>query len=197
MFLETPANPTLIMTDIERAADGRGAASRQAGRHGGQHVPRARLSSTRCMLGADICLYSATKYLSGYSDMLGGVAITESSDMIQKIRSRARHVRQHSAARRMLDARWPPPTVALRMNRQSKNAQRIAEALHGHKLLSRVIYPTLFTDPEQKRIFEKQCDYPRRHVLASNSRAARKRRSNSCATCGSRATPSRWAAWNR
>ena len=50
----------------------------------------------------------------------------------------------------MLDGRLS--TVALRMNRQSKNAQRIAEALHGHKLLSRVIYPTLFTDPEQKRI---------------------------------------------
>ena len=58
----------------------------------------------------------------------------------------------------MLDGRLT--TVALRMNRQSKNAQRVAEALHGHKLLSRVIYPTLFTDPEQKRIFEKQCDFP-------------------------------------
>jgi cystathionine beta-lyase/cystathionine gamma-synthase len=51
-------------------------------------------------------------------------------------------------------------TVALRMNRQSKNAQRIAEALVGHSALSRVIYPTLFTDTEQKRIFDKQCDYP-------------------------------------
>jgi len=46
------------------------------------------------------------------------------------------------------------------MNRQSKNAQRLAEALVGHKKLSRVIYPTLFDDPEQKRIFEKQCAYP-------------------------------------
>jgi cystathionine beta-lyase/cystathionine gamma-synthase len=52
------------------------------------------------------------------------------------------------------------PTVALRMNRQSKNAQRLAETLHGHKQLSDVIYPTLFRDPEQKRIFEKQCDHP-------------------------------------
>jgi cystathionine beta-lyase/cystathionine gamma-synthase len=58
----------------------------------------------------------------------------------------------------MLDGRLP--TVALRMNRQSKNAQRLAEALHGHKHLSRVIYPTLFEDPEQKRLFEKQCAYP-------------------------------------
>jgi cystathionine beta-lyase/cystathionine gamma-synthase len=58
----------------------------------------------------------------------------------------------------MLDGRLS--TVGLRMNRQSKNAQRIAEALVGHRALSNVIYPTLFTDPEQKRVFEKQCDFP-------------------------------------
>jgi cystathionine beta-lyase/cystathionine gamma-synthase len=46
------------------------------------------------------------------------------------------------------------------MNRQSKNAQRLAEALHGHKRLSRIIYPTLFEDVEQIRIFRKQCAYP-------------------------------------
>jgi methionine-gamma-lyase len=58
----------------------------------------------------------------------------------------------------MLDSRLP--TVALRMNRQSKNAQRLAEALNGDARLSRVIYPTLFQDPEQIRIFRKQCAYP-------------------------------------
>ena len=58
----------------------------------------------------------------------------------------------------MLDSRLP--TVSLRMNRQSKNAQRVAEALHGHKRLTRVIYPTLFDDAEQLRIFRKQCEYP-------------------------------------
>jgi cystathionine beta-lyase/cystathionine gamma-synthase len=51
-------------------------------------------------------------------------------------------------------------TVSLRMNRQSKNAQRLAEALHGNAKLSRVLYPTLFDDPEQIRIFRAQCDYP-------------------------------------
>src|SRR5205085_11019014 len=58
----------------------------------------------------------------------------------------------------MLDSRLP--TVPLRMNRQSKNAQRLAEALHGHRRLCRVFYPTLFEDPEQKRIFDKQCEFP-------------------------------------
>jgi cystathionine beta-lyase/cystathionine gamma-synthase len=159
VFLETPANPTLIMTDIERAAS-------TAHEHSSR--PVVMVDNTflgpvfqhPLQLGADIALYSATKFLSGFSDMVAGVALVKDHDMIQKIRSRRGmfgNILQPDECW-MLDGRLP--TVALRMNRQSKNAQRIAEALNGHKLLDRVIYPTLFTDPEQRRIFEKQCAYP-------------------------------------
>ena len=51
-------------------------------------------------------------------------------------------------------------TVGLRMNRQSKNAQRIAERLTEHPRIKRTIYPTLFTDAEQIRIRDAQTDYP-------------------------------------
>ena len=159
VYLETPANPTMIMTDIERAAEA-------AARHSDKPVvmvDNTFLGPTfqhPLTLGAHISLYSATKYLAGYSDMLGGVAITESAESIRKIRS----VRGMFGNILQPDECWildgRLPTVSLRMNRQSKNAQRIAEALHGHKLLSHVIYPTLFTDPEQKRIFQKQCAFP-------------------------------------
>ena len=159
VLLETPANPTLIMTDIERACD-------TASKHPSK--PIVMVDNTflgpafqhPLLLGADVCLYSATKYLSGFSDMVAGVAITKSEEVIQKIRSRRimfGNILQPDECW-MLDSRLP--TVSLRMNRQSKNAQRLAETLHGHKRLSNVIYPTLFTDPEQKRIFEKQCAYP-------------------------------------
>jgi cystathionine beta-lyase/cystathionine gamma-synthase len=159
VYLETPANPTMIMTDIERAAEA-------AAKH--PDKPVVMVDNTflgpsfqhPLMLGANLCLYSATKYLGGYSDMLGGVAITNSAAMVQKlrsVRSMFGNILQPDECW-MLDSRLS--TVALRMNRQSKNAQRIAEALHGHRLLSQVIYPTLFTDPEQKRIFEKQCEFP-------------------------------------
>ena len=159
VYLETPANPTLIMTDIERAAE-------TALKHPDR--PVIMVDNTflgpafqhPLQLGADICLYSATKYLSGFSDMIAGVALTKDREMIQKLRSRRGmfgNILQPDECW-MLDSRLP--TVALRMNRQSKNAQRIAEALVGHKLLDRVIYPSLFDDPEQKRIYEKQCAYP-------------------------------------
>ena len=159
VFLETPANPTLTMIDIERAAD-----------HAAKHPDRPVVMVDNTFLGptfqhplklgADLVLYSATKYLSGFSDMLAGIALAASPEMIQMLRRRRvmfGNILQPDECW-MLDGRLP--TVALRMNRQSKNAQRVAEALHGHKHLNRVIYPTLFRDPEQVRIFRKQCDYP-------------------------------------
>ena len=58
----------------------------------------------------------------------------------------------------MLNSRLP--TVELRMNRQSKNAQRIAEALAGHPRVARMYYPSLMDDPEQMRIRDAQCKFP-------------------------------------
>ena len=58
----------------------------------------------------------------------------------------------------MLDGRLP--TVHLRMNRSSKNAERIATRLAKHSKVERVLYPTLFADPEQVRISKEQCDFP-------------------------------------
>ncbi len=73
------------------------------------------------LLGADVALYSGTKYLAGFSDKaLAGVAITKSSSMIQRIRSRRNMFGNIPCSRTecwMLDSRLP--TVSLRMNRQS------------------------------------------------------------------------------
>ena len=159
VFVETPANPTMIMTDIRRAAE---AAHRHPSR------PIVMVDNTflgpifqhPLALGADLCLYSATKYLSGFSDMIAGVAIAKDPGLIQKIRSRRSlfgNILQPDECW-MLDQRLP--TVGLRMNRQSKNAQRIAERLVGRPGIKRVIYPTLFEDTGQIRILQAQCDYP-------------------------------------
>jgi cystathionine beta-lyase/cystathionine gamma-synthase len=159
VYLETPANPTLTMTDIERVAE-------VAAKHPDRPVvmvDNTFLGPTfqhPLQLGADLVLYSATKFLSGFSDMIAGVALARSSEHIQTLRSRRvmfGNILQPDECW-LLDSRLP--TVSLRMNRQSKNAQRLAEALHGHEQLSSVIYPTLFQDPEQIRIFRKQCAYP-------------------------------------
>jgi cystathionine beta-lyase/cystathionine gamma-synthase len=159
VYLETPANPTLTMTDIERVAS---TAAQRPER------PVVMVDNTflgpsfqhPLLLGAGLTLYSATKYLSGFSDMVAGVALAKDPELIRKIltnRLMFGNILQPDECW-LLDGRLP--TVSLRMNRSSKNAQRIAEALNGHRRLNRVIYPTLFTDPGQKRIFQKQCAFP-------------------------------------
>jgi cystathionine beta-lyase/cystathionine gamma-synthase len=159
VLIETPANPTLVMTDLRDAAH----AARNHPRRPVVMVDNTFLGPAfqhPLLLGADLILYSATKYLSGFSDMVAGVAVSRDPVLVQQMRSRRSmfgNILQPDECW-MLDSRLP--TVSLRMNRQSKNAQRIAEALHGDDRIRRVIYPTLFEDPEQIRIFRSQCDYP-------------------------------------
>ena len=159
VLIETPANPTIIMTGIKHAADTAAGLRRK---------PLVMVDNTLMgpafqhplALGADISIYSATKYLSGLSDMIGGAAIAADPELIRKMRSKRSlfgNILQPDECW-MLDGRLP--TVALRMNRSSKNAERIAERLSRHPKIARVLYPTLFKDPEQIRIVQEQCDFP-------------------------------------
>lgn len=159
VLIETPANPTILMTDIRHAAE---AARRQE--------PRPMVMVDNTLLGpafqhplrtgADFTLYSATKYLSGFSDMIGGAVLAAEAARMQPIRSKRGlfgNILQPDECW-ILDSRLP--TVGLRMNRASKNAQRIAERLAQHAAVKRVHYPTLFEDEQQRRIFAAQCDFP-------------------------------------
>jgi methionine-gamma-lyase len=164
VLVETPANPTLAMTDIRRVCQ----TVASLGTSSTRMRPLVMVDNTLLgpafqhplMLGADIVLYSATKYLSGFSDLLAGMALAKDPELLQQVRlvrNLFGNILQPDECW-MLDSRLP--TVTLRMNRASKNAQRIAEHLAGHPKVARVIYPTLFTDPDQKLIFHAQCDFP-------------------------------------
>lgn len=160
VLIETPSNPTIVMTDIRRAAQTAASAAAQKPIVIVDNTLLGPAFQHPLSLGADIVLYSATKYLSGFSDLIGGVALARDPELVQKMRSLRNlfgNILQPDECW-MLDSRLP--TVGLRMNRQSKNAQRVAERLAGHPKVKRVLYPTLFSDPEQIRIFRAQCDYP-------------------------------------
>jgi cystathionine beta-lyase/cystathionine gamma-synthase len=159
VLIETPANPTGLMTDIRGAVD---AAETLQSR------PLVMVDNTMLgpafqhpfELGADLVLYSATKYLSGFSDLIGGVILSKSHDLVTKMHSKRSlfgNILQPDECW-MLNSRLP--TVGLRMNRASKNAQRIAEHLAKHQKIKKVLYPALFEDPEQLRIYKAQCDFP-------------------------------------
>ena len=159
VLVETPANPTLTMTDVSDA-------SRAAARHPDR--PLVAVDNTflgpsfqhPLQLGADLVVYSATKFLSGFSDMLAGVVLAKEAELVARLRGTRAilgNILQPDECW-LLDGRLP--TVGLRMSRQSKNAQHIAEALAGHPKIARLHYPSLFTDPEQVRIRDAQCDFP-------------------------------------
>jgi len=160
VLIETPANPTIIMTDIRAAVES--AAAAPSGR------PLVMVDNTLLgpafqhplSLGADLVLYSATKYLSGFSDMIGGVVLSSDPALLRPMRSKRSlfgNILQPDECW-MLDSRLP--TVELRMNRSSKNAERIATELARHPKVRKVLYPTLLEDREQKRIYHAQCDFP-------------------------------------
>jgi cystathionine beta-lyase/cystathionine gamma-synthase len=160
VFIETPANPTLAMCDIAGAV---AAAKRRSG-----GAPLVVVDNTfmgpvfqhPLALGADVVVYSATKYLAGHSDILAGVALGRDAELVASLRGMRAIVGNILQPDEcwLLNSRLP--TVELRMTRQSKNTQRIAEALAGHPRIAKLHYPTLFTDPEQIRIRDAQCDFP-------------------------------------
>ncbi len=170
VLIETPANPTMVMTDIKRACETVGSSIHPAADNGSSPAgrPLVMIDNTflgpafqhPLALGADVSLYSATKYLGGFSDIIGGVALTRDIALMNKIRSKRSlfgNILQPDECW-ILNTRLP--TVRLRMNRQSKNAQRIAERLAHHSKIRRLYYPSLFEDAEQMRIYREQCDFP-------------------------------------
>ena len=159
VFVETPANPTLVMSDIAAAAE----AARALAERPLLAVDNTFLGPTfqhPLAHGADLAVYSATKYLAGFSDMLAGVVLGRDPELVAQLRGTRAilgNILQPDECW-LLDGRLP--TVTLRMNRQSKNAQRIAEALAPHPRISRLFYPSLFSDPEQIRIRNAQSRFP-------------------------------------
>lgn len=159
VLIETPANPTLTMTDIALASS----ALQRRPRRALLAVDNTLLGPTfqhPLSRGADLVIYSATKFLGGFSDLLAGAVLATDSELIQTLtgtRALLGNILQADECW-ILDSRLS--TVALRMNRQSKNAQRIAEQLAMHRRVRRVRYPSLFDDSEQIQIRDAQTDYP-------------------------------------
>ena len=143
LYLETPTNPTLKVVDIARLA--------AAGHAVGATVVvdntfATPINQSPLALGADIVLHSATKYLGGHADVLGGV-VCGPADLVQKIH----HYRQ------IVGSSLDPmvayllirsvKTLALRIGRQNESALRIARWLEEQPVVSVVNYPGLPSHP--------------------------------------------------
>jgi len=145
LWIETPSNPLLKVTDVEAMA----AIAREHDLIFGVDSTFATPVYLRPLeLGADIVMHSTTKYLSGHNQMIGGALITNREDLNDKFKFIQKTI---GAVPSPFDC-WLNllglKTLHLRMARHSENGQAVAEFLEAHDKIDRVIYPGLPSHPQ-------------------------------------------------
>ncbi|WP_088342617.1 MULTISPECIES: PLP-dependent aspartate aminotransferase family protein [Rhodomicrobium] len=145
VWLETPTNPLLKLADIAAIAE-------EAHRHDLIVVVDNTFASPFIQrpleLGADITLHSATKYISGHSDVIGGVAVASRPDLVDKLRFLQNAAGAISGPFDSFLMHRGVKTLGLRMERHSSNALHLAAWLEAHPKVERVIYPGLESHPQ-------------------------------------------------
>jgi len=147
LWLETPSNPLLKITDLEEV-------SSIMENKNIIKVCDNTFSSPRIQqpldFGFDIVMHSATKYIGGHSDVVAGLAVTskERSDLSERL---AYLINASGGMTGPFDSFMllrSLKTLSIRMEKHSENAQRVAEFLESHPLVSKIIYPGLKSHPE-------------------------------------------------
>ncbi len=144
LWLETPTNPLLNITDIaeiSRLAHARGIPVAVDNTFATPYL------QTPLSLGADMVVHSTTKYLGGHSDVVGGAVITSDKgwhDRLKFIQNAAGAVPGAMDCFLLLRG---TKTLSLRMERHSLNAMRVAEFLTAHAAVAKVYYPGLSKHP--------------------------------------------------
>ncbi|MCP4331559.1 MAG: cystathionine gamma-synthase family protein [Gammaproteobacteria bacterium] len=143
LYLETPTNPTIKIIDIERLS----AAAKQVGALVVvDNTFATPINQNPLQLGADIVLHSASKYLGGHADALGGV-ICGSRELVKQVY----HYREiNGATLSPMDAYSfirGMKTLKLRVERQNESALKIAQWLQQHPMIEQVNYPGLESHP--------------------------------------------------
>ena len=144
LYLETPTNPTIKITDIERLSM---AAKKVGALVVVDNTFATPINQYPLELGANIVLHSASKYLGGHADALGGV-ICGNKDLVKKVH----HYREiNGASLAPMDAYSllrGMKTLKLRVQRQNESAMMIAKYLESHPAVDQVNYPGLESHPD-------------------------------------------------
>ncbi len=139
IFLETPANPTLAITDV-------GAVAEIARRHGIPLVVDNTFATPYNQrplgLGADLVIESLTKYLNGHGDIIGG-AVVGSGDLISRLEPYAVNLGACPDPRACADIERGMETLPARMRVHNSNALRLARYLQGRREVAKVYFPGL------------------------------------------------------
>lgn len=144
VWCETPTNPLLGIADVTAVAE---VAHAGGARLVVDNTFASPYLQNPLALGADVVLHSTTKYVGGHSDVVGGALVLDDDELAEQIRFTQNSV---GSVPGPFDA-WLTlrgvKTLAVRMERHSDNAERVAEMLAAHPAVSQVRYPGLPTHP--------------------------------------------------
>ncbi len=155
IWVESPTNPLLKLVDLEAVAK----------------IGKARGIMTVCdntfatpwvqrpiEMGFDLVMHSATKYLNGHSDMVGGVVVAgDDPELVERLAYLQNAIGAIQGPFDSFLALRGLKTLALRMERHCSNAQAVADYLEGHRKVERVYYPGLKSHP-QYALADRQMD---------------------------------------
>ena len=145
LYIETPANPTMEITDIAACAA-------IAKKHGLILV----VDNTFCSpylqkpldLGADVVLHSITKFINGHADIVGGVIVAKDEKIYKQIRHSMVYMGCNMDPTQAYMVLRGVKTLAIRIERAQENAMKVAEFLASHPKISWIKYPGLKTHPQ-------------------------------------------------
>ncbi|MBT4338128.1 MAG: PLP-dependent transferase [Bacteroidetes bacterium] len=156
LYLETPANPTIQITDIQAACD-----------LAHKHDILVCVDNTFCSpylqrplgLGADIALHSLTKFINGHADIVGGALIAKDPDLYAKLRKTMVYMGCNMDPHQAFMVQRGVKTLSLRIDRAQESAIKIAEYLEKHPKIEWIKFPGLASF-DQKDLVAKQMDGP-------------------------------------
>ncbi|MCX6247298.1 MAG: aminotransferase class I/II-fold pyridoxal phosphate-dependent enzyme [Bacteroidetes bacterium] len=145
IYLETPANPTIGISDIPAICD-------LAHRH---NIPVC-VDNTFCSpylqrpldLGADIVLHSMTKFINGHADIVGGIIVAKKEEDYKKLRAMMVILGCNMDPHQAFLTRRGLKTMGIRIDRAQENAMKVAEFLEKHPKVAWVMYPGLKSHPQ-------------------------------------------------
>ena len=147
IWLETPTNPTMKLVDIKALA--------QFAKSKGiitvvDNTFMSPYFQNPIALGADVVMHSATKYLGGHSDVLGGVVVTDRADLAEKFQFLLKSIGAVASPFDSYMALRSLKTLPLRMEAHQRNAIKVAQYLEEHKKIEKVLYPGLKSHPQHE-----------------------------------------------
>ena len=145
LYIETPANPTMEITDLKACAE-------IARKHNLILVVDNTFATPYLQkpldLGADVVLHSVTKFINGHADIVGGIVVTKEKSLYDKIRHAMVYMGCNMDPHQAFLVIRGLKTLALRVERNQENAVKVAHFLENHPKIAWIKYPGLKSHPQ-------------------------------------------------